>query len=306
MGDENFVLKLSGITKIYGKKKILDDLNMTIKKGEIYGFIGKNGAGKTTTIRIISGLAKANQGTVELFSGENLSTARKKIGTVIESPAFYPHMSAYENMETLRIFLGIKDKQVTNEILDIVGLSSKDKLKAKHFSLGMKERLAIGLSLLADPEFLILDEPTNGLDPTGIREIRELILTLNKERNVTVLISSHILGELMKIATCYGVIANGTMVAEFSAQEISEKFKSCIKLIVNDTKKACDVLTDSLGINNFEVKNGDVIYIYEQLESWNDINSELIKNEIIIREISREMRDPEEYFINLMEGKKND
>lgn len=306
MDGEDFVLKLSEISKSYGKKKVLDNLSMTIKRGDIYGFIGKNGAGKTTTIRIITGLAKPNSGKVELFNGERLSSARGRIGTVIESPAFYPHMTAFENMETLRIFLGIKDKQVSGEILNIVGLSGTDKVKAKNFSLGMKERLAIGLSLLSDPEFLVLDEPTNGLDPTGIREIRELILTLNRERNVTVLISSHILGELTKIATCYGVIANGSIVAEVQAQEISEKFKSCIKLMVNDTKKACEILTESLGINNCEIKNDDVIYIYEQLDNWNDINSELIKNDIIIREITREMRDPEEYFINLMEGKRND
>ena len=300
-----YVLKTTDLTKTYSHVNVVDKVNIEIKKGDIYGFIGKNGAGKTTTIRVVVGLASQNQGDIELFGEKQLNIGRKKIGTVIEYPAIYPYMTAKENVETQRILLGVKDKNKTNEILNIVGLGNTGKKKAKNFSLGMKQRLAIALALIDDPEFLFLDEPTNGLDPTGIKEIRDLILKLNKEHNITVMVSSHILGELAKIATRYGVISKGKLVKEFYADDLQNLVRNKIKIKVNDPEKALSLLKKHLNIENCELQN-NTIYIYDHLDQSGQINSTLAKHDIIIESISKEGDDYEEFFIKLMEGENQD
>lgn len=199
----NAVLKTSQLTKTYSSKQVVKELSMTIQQGDIYGFIGKNGAGKTTLIRMIAGLATPSSGSIELFGSSDLVKERAKIGTVIESPALFPNMTARENLITQCRIANVKDLRVVDETLELVGLSNTGKKKAKNFSLGMRQRLAIAIALIGDPEFLILDEPTNGLDPEGIKEIRDLILHLNQKKHITVLISSHILSELSKFATRY-------------------------------------------------------------------------------------------------------
>jgi ABC-2 type transport system ATP-binding protein len=302
-----YVLQTADLTKTYSRVNVVDKVNIEIKKGDIYGFIGKNGAGKTTTIRVIVGLAGQSSGEIELFGEKNLNIGRRKTGTVIEYPALYPYMTAEGNVECQRILLGVKDKNKTKikEILDIVGLGNTGKKKAKNFSLGMKQRLAIALALIGDPEFLFLDEPTNGLDPTGIKEIRDLILKLNKERDITVMVSSHILGELAKIATRYGVISKGKLVKEFYADDLKDLVRNKIKIKVNDAKTAVSLIKNQLNIKNCELKD-DTIYVYDHLDESGKISSLLAKHDIIIESISKDSDDCEEFFIKLMEGEDQD
>ena len=228
------ILRTNHVTKRYGSRPVVSDLSMTIHKGDIYGFTGKNGAGKTTLIRMITGLAAPSDGNMLLFGKPDLLEGRKKIGTVIESPAFYPGMTARENL-TAQCRLQGEDSAQVDEILALVGLDDTGKKKARNFSLGMRQRLAIAIALIGTPELLILDEPTNGLDPEGIKEIRELILKLNKEKDITVLISSHILGELSKFATRYGIIHQGRLIEEFTEDELWERCHA------SDTQAAMDL-----------------------------------------------------------------
>lgn len=216
------ILRTNHLTKRYGHLTVLNDLSMTIYEGDIYGLIGKNGAGKTTLIRMAAGLAAPSDGNILLFGKPDLLQGRKEIGTVIESPALYPGMTARENLIT-QCRLQNADPAQIDSILSLVGLEDTGRKKAKHFSLGMRQRLAIALSLIGNPKLLFLDEPTNGLDPEGIREIRNLILKLNKERQITVLISSHILGELSKLATRYGILHHGVLLEEFTENELWER-----------------------------------------------------------------------------------
>ncbi len=219
----NIVLKTSQLTKVYSNKPVVKELSMNIQKGDIYGLIGKNGAGKTTLIRMIAGLASPSSGSIELFGSSDLVKERAKIGTVIESPALFPNMTARANLITQCQIANVKDLCIVDETLDLVGLSNTGKKKAKNFSLGMRQRLAIAIALIGDPEFLILDEPTNGLDPEGIKEVRDLILYLNQKKHITVLISSHILSELSKFATRYGIIHNGSLIEEFTTEELENR-----------------------------------------------------------------------------------
>lgn len=295
-----YVLETKDLTKKYSKKAVVDSVNIKIRKGDIYGFIGKNGAGKTTTIKMISGLASPTSGEMELFGSTDLANGRTKIGTIIENPAIYPYMSARQNIEVQRIMKGISDKSVTDQILDIVGLSGVGNKKAKKFSLGMKQRLAIAIALVGSPQFLILDEPINGLDPIGIKDIRNLILKLSKEAGITVLISSHILGELMKIANCYGIIKDGKLVKQMTAEELREIVKPQAEFVVNDPEKAQSIFREIFGINNMEVQ-GNWIRINEATERFDEIKKCLEENDVVITSVRKINDDYEEYLINLME-----
>ena len=301
----DYVLKTTDLTKIYAHKPVVNKVNLKLRKGDIYGFIGKNGAGKTTTIRMIVGLARSNGGEIELFGSKDLAKGRAKVGTVIEYPALYPYMTARQNLEVQRKLLGVKEKNKTEEILDIIGLKDTGRKKAKNFSLGMKQRLAIGLALMGDPEFLFFDEPTNGLDPEGIKNIRDLIRKLNKKHNITIMISSHILGELYKIATCYGVINNGELVAQFDADELSKRVKQSMKIKVNNVEKACKILSEKMGISDYSIEGENKIVLSSNFEKQGEINSALSKEDIIVHSINTEGGDYEQYFIDLMGGSKN-
>lgn len=296
-----YVLRTKDLTKKYSKNAAVDAVNLEVRKGDIYGFIGKNGAGKTTTIKMIAGLSKATSGEIELFESQDVLEGQKKIGTVIENPAFYPYMTARQNIEVQRIMKGISDKSITDQLLEIVGLNHIGRKKAKNFSLGMKQRLAIAIALVGNPEFLLLDEPINGLDPSGIKDLRELILKLNKEAGITVLISSHILSELTKFATCYGIIQNGKLVKQVTAEELSNVVKPTAEFVVSDAVKSCAILKEVFHVDDAVVE-GNSIFVEGFSEKWDVMKRFLEDNDIVVSGFNTKGEDVEEYFLNLMEG----
>ena len=237
---KELVLKTHNLSKKYGEQWAVDNVNMTIEKGQIYGFIGQNGAGKTTLIRLITGLIHRTSGEIELLGASTeaeLNKARTMVGSLVETPAFYGNMTARENLEVSRLVRNIAGKESIEEVLSLVGLKDVEKKKVKNFSLGMKQRLGIANALLGNPRFLILDEPINGLDPVSIVEIRELLKKVNKEKEVTMLISSHILGELSELATNYGIINNGKLIEELSAEQLRENCRQYVQIQASDVKK---------------------------------------------------------------------
>lgn len=300
-----YILKTTNLSKRYKKDFAVNNLNISIKRGEIYGFIGENGAGKTTFIRMITGLVYPSSGEINLFSKEEdneLDNVRKRIGALIERPAFYPHMTAYENLEAFRIERGIPGRECIDKTLKSVGLYEYRNKKVKNFSLGMKQKLALAIALLGDPEFLILDEPINGLDPMGIKEVRDLLKKLNKEKNITMLISSHILGELYQLATCYGIIHKGKLIEQITLKELDEKCKRSLSIKVDDVNKAATILETELSTNNFKVLPDGTIKLYDYVDNSRLVSSTLTKANIIIDQIMPNESNLEEYFINLVGG----
>ena len=283
------VLKTYNITKKYGEQLAVDNVNMTIKKGDIYGFIGQNGAGKTTLIRLITGLIHKSGGEIELLGAneENeLNKARTMVGSLIESPSLYTNMTARENLEVSRLVRNIPGKKCIDEVLELVGLKDVEKKKVKNFSLGMRQRLGIANALMGNPKLLILDEPINGLDPMGIVEIRELLKKINKEKDMTILISSHILSELSELATTYGIISNGKLIEEITAKQLSEKCRQYIDLKVDDTARAVILLERELGISDYEVLEDSNIKVFSNLDNVGEVNSLLSRSGIIVESIS--------------------
>ena len=303
------ILKTYNVTKKYGEQVAVNNVNMTIKKGDIYGFIGQNGAGKTTLIRMITGLAHKTSGEIELFgsnSEEQLIKGRELVGSLIESPAFYKNMTARENLEVSRLVRNIPGKESIDEVLELVGLKDTGKKKVKDFSLGMKQRLGIANALLGNPKLLILDEPINGLDPMGIIEIRELLKKINKEKGITILISSHILGELSEVATTYGIISGGKLIEEISSEALAEKCRQYIDLKVDDAKKAVILLEREFGITDYEVLEDNKIKVFSHLDKGGAINSILSKAGVIVENISIKGEKLEEYFMDSIGGVLND
>lgn len=245
-----YVLRTNALCKTYKHFKALDNLTMNVPKGSIYGFVGKNGAGKTTLIRLICGLQNPTAGSYELYGRKNtertFSKSRRRMGAVVETPSIYLDMTAKENLKEQYRVLGLPSFDGIDELLKLVGLGDTEKKKVRNFSLGMRQRLGIAIALAGDPDFLVLDEPVNGLDPQGIIEMRELILKLNRERQITVLISSHILDELSRLATHYGFIDSGHIIKEISAEELEKACRKCMRVEVTDTKALSRVL-DSMG-----------------------------------------------------------
>lgn len=299
------ILKTSNLTKTFSKKNAVSNVNMNIKKGDIYGFIGRNGAGKTTLIKMIVGLSSPTSGSIELFDNKDLEKQRRKIGTVIEAPAFVPHLNAKENMYIQWKLLGSKNKSIIDETLKLVGLDNVGNKKVKKFSLGMKQRLGIAMTLMGEPEFLVLDEPTNGLDPEGIIEIRKMLKKLNQERGLTILISSHILGELSKLATRYGIINNGVLVEEFTDQELNERCRAGLIVKVDNVHKASEVLKSELNTENFSVLNENTLEILDFIENPGAITKTFAKNDIEVDSISQKSVDLEEYFMSVIGGNKD-
>ncbi|MGN0615939.1 ATP-binding cassette domain-containing protein [Ruminococcus flavefaciens] len=240
-----YVLQTQQLCKKYGRFNALTDFTINVPKGSIYGMVGRNGAGKTTLIRIVTGLNNPSSGEFTLFGTKNtdadILAKRRKIGAVVETPSLHPEMSAKDNLIQQTKALGISDEKL-DEILNLVGLPNTGKKKAKHFSLGMRQRLGIAFSLVGDPDFLVLDEPINGLDPQGIMEVREMILKLNREKGITILISSHILDELSRLATHYGFIEQGRCIKEMSAEELEKVSRRSLHINVNDTQLLAQVL----------------------------------------------------------------
>lgn len=291
----DIVLKTQGLTKKFGNKIAVNNVDMTIRRGDIYGFIGRNGAGKTTAMRLILGMANADGGSVELFGGENLSAARRRIGALIEAPGLYNGSSAFENMKRFSILYGGSDDKI-KDILALVGLSDTGNKKAGNFSLGMRQRLGLAIALLGDPEFLILDEPVNGLDPGGIMDIRNIILTLNKERGVTVLVSSHLLDELAKIVTRYGIINDGYLVEEVDADELNRRCVGGLRLTVDDPARSAAILTEKLGVTDLAV-DGNVMTVRDEGCDAAKINGALVGAGIAVSELYVQNSGLEEYFV---------
>lgn len=288
------ILKTKKLTKKYGNKKAVNEVSMTIKKGDIYGFIGKNGAGKTTFMRTVLALTKQTSGTVELFGSKKIEDVGIKIGSLIEAPGLYKNATAYENMVRFSILYGA-DKSKINDILKLVGLHKTGKKKAKDFSLGMRQRLGIAIALLNDPEFLVLDEPINGLDPKGIKEIRDVILKLNKEYGITFLISSHLLDELSRVVTRYGIINEGVLLEEVTSEELIDKCKNKIVIRTNNNDKAAKLIKKEYSDINIEVD--DDINIYSDTSLSSAINTMLVNNKIEVKEIFVNVDSLEDYFI---------
>lgn len=303
----DYVLEAKALTKKYKNFKALDELTMKIPQGSIYGLVGKNGAGKTTLIRIICGLQNPTSGEYILYgkksNSKGITKARRRIGAVVETPSIYLDMTAKENLKQQFRILGLPSFDGIEDLLKLVGLENTGKKKAKHFSLGMKQRLGIAVALAGDPDFLVLDEPINGLDPQGIVEIRELILKLNREFNITVLISSHILDELSKLATHYGFVDSGRVVKEISAKELENSCRKAIRIEVTDIKMLSLVL-DELKIEYSIIS-----------DTGADIYSAVNVSQLVLKlsekgcdVISMAERDEslEGYYINLVGGNRND
>ena len=300
------LLQTRALTKQYGRNRAVDQVSMHIKKGAIYGFIGRNGAGKTTTLRMISGLASPTAGEIELFGcrGRELSRIRSRVGCLIEGPGLYGSMSARDNLKMKSMLLGVYKRGYEEELLDIVGLGGVGKKPVKMYSLGMKQRLGIALALVGEPDLLVLDEPINGLDPQGIAEVRDTVLKLNRERNMTILISSHILEELSKIATDYGIIHNGTLLQELTNEELMEKCSERLEVTLDDPERAVPVM-DRLGIKRYQVAEREHIYIFERLEESAALNMAFAKAGIPVRGISVTNEELETYFLKLTGGGAN-
>lgn len=302
-----YIIETKDITKKYGKYQVLNKLSVHIKENSIYGLIGKNGAGKTTLIRIICGLQDPTNGTYFINKIDNkakdISLVRKKIGAIIERPSIYEEMNAKDNIICQMKLVGLTNYQDVSKFLDVVGLSNVGNKKVRYYSLGMKQRLGIALALVNNPNILILDEPINGLDPEGIIEIREIILKLNKEKHITILISSHYLDELSKVATHYGFIDKGRIIEEISSEELNKKLTSFIELKVNNLKS----FTNYFKNNNipYEIKDNNIINIYKDYNIQKFI-TELTNNNLEIESITKKNESLEEYYINLIGGNNND
>lgn len=290
-----YIIETEGLTKRYGKRLCVNNISIHIAKGDIYGFIGRNGAGKTTAMRLILGLARPTSGKIKLFNSDDLNAQRKKIGSLIEAPGLYKRCSALETMKRFSILYGGDDKEI-EELLSFVGLNGVGNKKVGQFSLGMKQRLGIAIALLGNPEVLILDEPVNGLDPAGIKEVRDLLLKLNKEKNVTIMISSHLLDELAKITTKYGIINNGVLVEEIDAPKLMERCKNNIVISCDRLQEAKELLESELKLTNISIVN-DKLHIVDEIESTDEINTLLVKNDFKVHEITINKNSFEDYFI---------
>jgi ABC-2 type transport system ATP-binding protein len=301
------VLRAAGVTKRYGPAYALQNVNLEIKRGQIYGLIGLNGAGKTTFMRAVMGLISLDSGRLELFgedSAGGLRKERRKIGQSIETPALYPHMTAAQNLEIQRIIGGVPEKSAVAKTIQIVGLAETGRKKTRNFSLGMKQRLALGIALITNPELLILDEPTNGLDPQGIVEIRNLCKSLAAEHGITLLISSHILDELSLVATHYGIIHNGRMVKQLSAEDLARESRQYMRIVSDKPEKVMTVLREKFAVTDCMAAENDEIRLFEKFDLAGDINRELVMANITVRAIAVAEQRLEDYFIALTGGEK--
>lgn len=294
----NYLIKTNNLFKTYKTQHAVNEVSMTINRGDIYGFIGKNGAGKTTFIRLLTQLIEKSAGDLN-FNAEG----KMKMGAVIEGPVCYPYMSARDNLKYYAIQRNIKTKKRIDEVLEFVGLANVDKKKVfKDYSLGMKQRLGIGLAILDNPEFLILDEPVNGLDPQGIVEIREIIHRLNKEFGTTILISSHILSELSLVATRYGIINEGKLIKELTSEELVEECGKSISLTTSSNPLASEILRSY--DYQVEVRDGQLL-IKDEKEAMAGIAKLLFENGIYATSLGYKEENLEEYYLNLINGGKN-
>lgn len=297
-----YILQTNHITKTIGGKMLVNDVNLHVKGGEIYGFLGPNGAGKTSVMKMVTNLWKPDSGTIEIF-GETLSPQSygvlKRMGSIIEFPTFYGHMTGYENLELHCEYMGYYNHGSIENALDMLGLTDASGKPVKNYSLGMKERLGIARAILCRPELLILDEPANGLDPAGMKQIRGLLKTLCTEYGVTIMISSHILSEIESIADTVGVIHHGVLRKEISMREIEQMSLAYIELSVLNTKKAAYVLSDKLGLDNFKVIENEKIRVYDSRVTAQELSKTLALNDVEVISLGKKAETLEDYFLKL-------
>lgn len=298
----SYILQTSHLSKTIDGKQLVTDVNIHVKKGEVYGFLGPNGAGKTTVMKMLTNLWKPTSGTVALFGKaleKNSYEVLKRMGSIIEFPTFYDHMSGKDNLQLHCEYMGYYNKGSVEEALQMLGLSDAADKPAGSYSLGMKQRLGIARAILCKPELVILDEPTNGLDPAGMKQIRDLFRMLCTEYGMTLMISSHLLPEIESIADTVGVIHHGKMMKEISMKEIAETNTAYIELAVEDTKKAAYVLAEKMQLSNFKIVNDSGIRIYEQGVTTQKISRELMANDLEIASISQHTENLEDYFLKV-------
>ena len=293
----DYVMELDGLSKTFKNKKAVNNFSLKIEKGHICGLIGPNGAGKTTIMKMMAGLMEPDSGEMTFLGTKNLDEARSKMSFIIEEPFMEHSMTARENMQYLRYVRGVADESRIDMLLEFVGLTDTGKKKVGKFSLGMRQRLGLAMSLLSKPEFMVLDEPINGLDPEGIIDIRRMLLKLAEEEKMSILISSHILKELSELCTDYAIINNGNLIEELSHEELLTKTRSFIKLRTNGIEKTCTVLENILGIHEYKINHDNEIMIFERLGELEKISGTITDNGLIITKLNLEGESLEDYYI---------
>ncbi len=301
---KEIILKTEKLSKRYGSFTALDNVDLTVYKNDIYGLIGRNGAGKTTIMKVVTGLAYKSSGEYSLFekTGASVEKEKNRIGCLIENPTFFGNMTAYDNLKYYCLQKGISDLKQIDEVLELVKLTEVKKKRVSKFSLGMKQRLGIALAMLDNPDLAILDEPINGLDPIGISELRDTFRRLNREKNVTFVISSHILSELYAVANRFLFIEKGRVLKEISKEELDMECSRCTVVKADNLKKACTVIEQDLGVFDYKVIDGEELRIFDKSVKPSDLNKILVKNDIEVKEISESGVSIEDYFKRLVGG----
>lgn len=299
---KDIILRTNNLTKKYKDFTALNKANITINKGDIYGLIGRNGAGKTTLMKVITTLTNKTNGEFYLFDKDDsdLTETKRRIGCLIENPAFFENLTAYQNLKYYAIQKGIVDYSQIDKVLDLVKLSDRKNKKFKTFSLGMKQRLGIAFAMLDNPDFVILDEPINGLDPIGISELRETLKKLNEESNITMLISSHILSELYLLANRFCFIEKGKIIKELSKEELDVECSRAIVIKTNNVKETCLILEKELNTKNYKVIDKHEVRLYDYLDNSGKVNKELAKNDIDVISIYESGISLEDYFKSIV------
>ncbi len=303
----DYILETKGLTKVYGQKEAARDVSLHVPAGKIYGLIGRNGAGKTTIMRMISGLSVPTRGSYSLFgkTGHEMEKMLKHVGVLIENPGLYSRFSGYENLKIKCIGMGISPKGYVEELLKTIGLEGADRKKpAGSYSLGMRQRLGIGLALVGDPKMLVLDEPINGLDPQGIAEIRQLLVRLRDEKGMTVMVSSHILDELAKVADCYGIINEGTLLDEFSAEELHRRSGRFIRIRTDDPAATVRVLKE-IGVEQIREEADGSLAVSEQMENTAAMSKAIVEAGIALQEICLNSVSLEDYYLGVTGGERH-
>lgn len=305
--NKELIVETASLSKIYHEKAAVDNVNLHVYKGDIYGLVGKNGAGKTTLIRLLTGVITPSKGTYSLFgktTSHDLLIARRQIAAMIETPALYLNMSAHDNLKTRCILLNIKDENLINQRLEEVGLKELigSKKKAKDLSLGMRQRLGIAMSILGEPKLLILDEPTNGLDPKGIKEMRELLININQKHGITIILSSHILSELGKFATTFGFMNNGKLINEISSEELEKQTRKKLSFNVDKAQECAEFIKKEFPGIEFDI-NGLSLHLYDVQDVSEILNLIYRKSNFNITNIREEGNTLEDYFLKLIGGK---
>ncbi|MBE6862374.1 MAG: ABC transporter ATP-binding protein [Ruminococcus sp.] len=293
------VLKMSNVSKIYGKKAVVDNFSLSVEKGHICGLIGPNGAGKTTIMKMMAGLAAPNNGEISFFGdSSNLDAVRSRISFMLESPIIDKSLNAKANMEYVRYVKGVADKKKIGEILELVGLGNVGNKAARKFSLGMSQRLGIAMALLTEPEIMVLDEPVNGLDPEGIVEIRLMLKRLAEEKNVTIIISSHILSELSELCTDFSIINHGKLIENLSREELLAKCRSYIAIKTNDINRTAAVIEDKLGTKQYKVLHGEELHLFDYLDNIERVSKTITDNGLILTKLISEGESLEEFYLS--------